>query len=117
MSLGMNPYGNGNGTSGISGYYIDPDDNFIEIEYANGGVYTYQKRNVGELNFLKMKVLAMEGEGLNAFINKHVRNRNVNRPTTPVNEPVILRIITSAKEAGEIMAAIAPKFDVKITVS
>ena len=122
MTFEMTPYGDANRTSGIVGYDIDPDDNYIEIEFANGGVYTYQKRNVGEFNFLKMKVLAMEGAGLNAFINKNVRNRAFNRSTeavttAPVNAPVVINITTTAKEASEIVTALMTDFDVKFTIS
>ena len=119
MSYGMKPYGNGNGTSGIVGYFIDPDDAFMDIEYANGGVYTYQKQNVGELNFLNMKVLALTGQGLNGFINKHVRTNRNRYPKASVNAsvdtPLTINITTTKRRASAILTALTA-FDVSFRV-
>ena len=71
----MKNYGNGNGNSGIVAYEIGED--YIDIEFRNGGIYRYRKAVIGGLNFLNMKVAAIIGSGLNGFINKFVRNRAI----------------------------------------
>ena len=112
------PYGNGNGNSGIIGYEIG--DDWMDIEYANGGIYTYSEKNVGEVNFLKMKVLAMEGSGLNAFLNKSVRVRGRRRYSAAVSAPVeytTLTITTTSKEAVRIATELLKNFNVKLEVS
>ena len=116
MATSLTPYGNGNGNSGIIGYEIG--DGWMEIEYANGGIYTYTEANIGEVNFLKMKVLALEGSGLNAFINKEVRGRGRRRftETAPVKDTTI-SITTTAKEAVAIVTELLKNFDVDVNIS
>ena len=75
----MKPYGDLNNNSGIIGYAIDDYDTCMDIEFANGGIYTYRRSNVGEANFAVMKALAIAGSGLNAFINKNVRLKGFKR--------------------------------------
>ena len=107
----LTPYGNGNGNSGIIGYEIGND--WMDIEYANGGIYTYTEKNVGEVNFLKMQVFAMQGSGLNAFINKEVRGRGRRREAAPV-EYTTLTIRTTSKEAIAIATELLKRFNVEI---
>ena len=114
----LTPYGNGNGNSGIIGYEISNDS--IDIQFANGSIYTYSEANIGELNFLNMQVLAMRGSGLNAFINKHVRGKYTPRTPEPVTAPIketTLTITTTASEAVEIAKELLSKFDVDVKLS
>ena len=71
----MKTYGNGNGNSGIVAYEIGED--YIDVEFRNGGIYRYEEANIGRLNFLNMQTAAIIGCGLNGFINKFVRNRAI----------------------------------------
>lgn len=112
----MQTYGDYNGTSGVTGYAIDPNDNFIKIEYTNGGVYTYRKKCVGEVNFRVMKALAEAGNGLNGYINKHVRNRAFNREAKPV-ELVTISIMTTSAVAVELLSDVLTKVGVEFNVS
>lgn len=110
----MRPYGDYNGTSGITGFAIDTDDNYIEIEYGNSGIYTYRKANVGEVNFAVMKALAIAGNGLNSYINKNVRGRGVKRYSPPVSRTFTVTT-TSAKEVeilSEVLTEIGADFSV-----
>ena len=118
MRTSLTPYGNGNGNSGIIGYEIGDDS--IDVEFANGGVYTYSETNIGRLNFLNMQVLAMQGSGLNAFINKHVRGKYTSRTPEVVTAPVkdvTLTITTTASEAVAIVTELLNKFDVDFKLS
>ena len=113
----METYGNGNGNSGIIGYEINGDS--ISIEWHNGDVSTYYKDEIGELNFLNMKVAAMQGFGLNAFINKNVRGMG-HKLYKPDPEPVkdtILTIRTTSTEAVAIAKELLKKFDVDVKLS
>ena len=68
----MKAYRNENGTSGIVAYEIGED--WIDIQFKNGGIYRYEEANIGRLNFVNMQAAAIIGNGLNAFINNFVRN-------------------------------------------
>ena len=72
----MTTYKNLTGNSGIVGYEIF--ETAIDIEFCSGKIYTYEKRNLGEVNFEIMKALAEAGAGLCAFIHK-VRNAYTER--------------------------------------
>ena len=71
----MRAYGNQNGNSGITAYEIGED--YIDVQFKNGGIYRYKEAIIGHLCFLNMQVSALLGEGLNAFINKHVRGKAI----------------------------------------
>ena len=113
MTFEMTPYGNG--TSGITGYNIDPADNYMEIEFANGGIYTYMKRNVGEVNFAVMKALAIAGNGLNSYINKNVRGRGVRRSPQPVSRT--FTITTTCPQDVKILSEVLTQIGVDFTIS
>lgn len=111
----MERYGDYNGTSGIKGYEIFEDR--IDIEFANGGIYTYLKANIGEVKFSAMKALADAGRGLNAFINKYVRNygrRAAN--AVPSVEANVVRIPANTTEALEIVTYLMQTFDVEVKI-
>lgn len=62
-----------NHASGIAAYEIGPD--FIRIKYKDNSIYRYTNKSTGVENIKQMKCLAMNGKGLNTFINQHVRLR------------------------------------------
>ena len=58
--------------SGVYGYEIGPY--FIEVWFVNGKrSYRYSYHKAGEENVENMKILARQGDGLNAYINNHVK--------------------------------------------
>ncbi len=59
--------------SGVVGFEISTDS--IKIEFSDGSRYLYTYGSAGENNVERMKKLATNGDGLNAFISTHVRNQ------------------------------------------
>lgn len=69
----MERYRNLDGSSGVSAYEISSD--FIIIRFSGTvKTYKYSSRKAGQLHIDKMKVLAQNGRGLNAYINRYVKN-------------------------------------------
>lgn len=58
--------------SGVAAYQCGPG--WIVIRFHRGGSYRYDGRNPGALHVLEMQRLAEAGEGLNTYINQHVRD-------------------------------------------
>ena len=71
----MTKYEDKGGDSGILAYEIS--DSKISVKFSNGSVYHYSYDSAGQSNVEQMKKLAQQGEGLNSFINTHVRFKNV----------------------------------------
>ena len=71
----MREYRNQNGNSGITAY--DIGDDYIDVEFKNGGIYRYEEAAIGRLQFLNMQVLAIMGSGLNAFITMFVKGQAI----------------------------------------
>jgi hypothetical protein len=69
----MTPYGNLNGSSGITAYEIRARS--IVVEFRHRGKYLYDYAIPGETDVEKMKVLALEGSGLATYINREIRGR------------------------------------------
>lgn len=67
----MMPYNNIDGDSGVSAYEYGAD--YIRVQFSTRSVYLYTYNSAGAQNIEHMKMLAQNGEGLNAFINKTVR--------------------------------------------
>lgn len=68
----MEKYKNLSGNSGVAGYEIGAD--FIKVKFKGGSkVYVYDYSSAGRDNIENMKILAKNGSGLNAFINKNVK--------------------------------------------
>lgn len=67
----MEPYKNLDGDSGIVAYEIG--DDWIKVAFRGGAVYLYNYDTTGQHNVEQMKILAVSGTGLNAFINTNVR--------------------------------------------
>jgi len=67
----MNVYLNRGGDSGVRGYEVG--DDYIKVGFYDGSLYEYTYASAGSGNVEYMKRLAIEGEGLNAFINATVK--------------------------------------------
>lgn len=69
----MQRYMNRGGNSGVVGFDIGGDS--ITVQFQDGWKYLYTYRSAGSQNIEQMKGLALEGRGLNSFINKAVRKK------------------------------------------
>jgi hypothetical protein len=69
----MERYRNIDGDSGVIAYELGTD--YIRVQFSDNSVYLYTDASAGSGNIEMMKKLAAAGDGLNAFINKHVRKR------------------------------------------
>jgi len=68
----MERYANWSGNSGVVAYEIGADS--VTIQFRDGSIYLYTVSSAGPANIDRMKSLARQGSGLNAFINKQVKN-------------------------------------------
>ncbi len=66
----MERYADNNNNSGVAGYDLGPD--YIRVQFKDGAIYLYTDASAGRQNISQMKSLAMQGDGLNAYINRHV---------------------------------------------
>ena len=69
----MQKYKNIGGNSNITSYEIG--DNYIKVQFSGNAIYLYTINSAGIYNINQMKQLAKQGQGLNSFINKYVRNK------------------------------------------
>lgn len=60
-----------NGDSGVQSYEIG--DGSITVHFERGGSYLYTNASAGAHHISEMQRLAQAGDGLNAYINRHVR--------------------------------------------
>lgn len=60
-----------NGDSGVRAYELG--DGTITVHFEKGGSYVYTNASAGAHHIVEMQRLAQLGDGLNAYINKHVR--------------------------------------------
>ena len=67
----MERYGNRGGDSGVSAYEIGSD--YIRVRFSSGSTYTYSYRKAGQRHVDAMKRLAINGSGLNSYINSNVK--------------------------------------------
>ena len=67
----MEKYQNRSGNSPITHYQIN-DDNII-VEFKDNQTYTYSYRKAGESIVEQMKIKAIEGKGLCAYIHKYAK--------------------------------------------
>ena len=67
----MERYRDVDGDSNVAAYEIGPD--FIRVQFRDGSIYLYTYASAGSRNIERMRQLARNGDGLNAFINKAVR--------------------------------------------
>lgn len=68
----MKRYLNLNSDSNVIMYLICSD--FIDVQFKNNIIYTYTYISTGQQNIEEMKVLAINGSGLNRYISKHVKD-------------------------------------------
>jgi hypothetical protein len=73
----MTPYKNLNGDSRVAGYHLSPGA--IEVFFRDRYAYTYTEAIAGEDVITRMRVLALQGRGLNDFINRHARTAYVSK--------------------------------------
>ena len=76
----MTPYKNLNGGSGI--YAYETSNTEIAVQFINGDLYLYNNISAGNYNIEHMKKLAIDGKGLNSFINTTVRKRYYSKINT-----------------------------------
>lgn len=69
----MERYKNLAGDSGVAAYEAGSD--FIRVQFSDSSVYLYTYASAGPNNVEHMKRLAVNGRGLNSFINTNVRKR------------------------------------------
>lgn len=67
----MNSYSNNGRDSGVRAYEIGPD--YIKVQFSDLSVYTYSYGKAGKDHVDNMKELAIQGEGLNSYINTKVK--------------------------------------------
>lgn len=67
----MEYYADASGISDVWRYDIGLE--FIVVQFKDGSRYKYTYDSAGKENIEQMKALALRGDGLNAFINQHVR--------------------------------------------
>lgn len=73
MGVMMERYEDRDGDSNVAGYEVG--EGYIDVQFKTGAVYRYTDASAGSLNIQRMITLAQTGDGLNAFINKHVKKR------------------------------------------
>jgi hypothetical protein len=69
----MQRYKDIDANSGVAAYEIGPGS--ITIQFADGGICLYDGLRPGSVHVAEMQRLAQAGDGLNAYINKHVRKK------------------------------------------
>lgn len=69
----MIAYDNKNQNSGIDAYELG--DDFIRIRFTSGAVYEYTNDSAGPAEIEHMKYLAVQGKGLNSYLNRAVHER------------------------------------------
>lgn len=57
--------------SGVEAYECGPG--WIVLRFHDGSPYRYDARHPGALHVMEMQRLADAGEGLNSYVNRHVR--------------------------------------------
>jgi hypothetical protein len=67
----MQPYRDIDSDSNVAAYEIGPGS--ITVQFASGVTYLYNASAPGPGHVAEMQRLAKNGDGLNAYINKHIR--------------------------------------------
>ncbi|MDH5832855.1 hypothetical protein [Luteimonas kalidii] len=68
----MKRYIGADGDSGVAAYEAGPG--WILVRFHHGGTYRYDDTHPGPLHVMEMQRLADAGDGLNTYINQHVRD-------------------------------------------
>lgn len=71
--MALRRYHNRGHNSGVTAYEAGED--YIKVEFVDGGLYLYTDDSAGPDAIVQMKQLASRGEGLSTFISQHVRDR------------------------------------------
>lgn len=72
----MTPYP-GRDASGVAAYACGPG--WIDLRFHRGGTYRYDDDRPGAAHVREMRRLAALGQGLNTYVNQHVRDRYARR--------------------------------------
>jgi hypothetical protein len=75
----MQRYADHSGRSGIIAFEVGED--YLDVRFISGEVHHYTTRRPGARDLVHMKDLALRGEGLAAFINRHVGIRYESKRT------------------------------------
>ncbi len=76
MGVNMQKYKDINGDSGVEAYEYGVD--YINVKFTGTPkIYPYTYESAGEEHIEEMKRLADIGDGLNAYINRNVRDKYV----------------------------------------
>ncbi len=67
----MDRYRNLSGSSNVFAYEISDDR--VTVQFNDGSTYLYSNAKTGIRNIEQMKRLAVQGRGLNSFINTQVK--------------------------------------------
>ncbi|HSI47691.1 MAG TPA: hypothetical protein VLA61_05455 [Ideonella sp.] len=73
----LQPYGKPHNDSGIAAYATGPG--WIALEFKHGGCYRYDANAPGARHVAEMTRLARAGDGLNTYLNQHVREHYAER--------------------------------------
>lgn len=73
MTPRLQRYGNRHGGSGVRAWAIDGDT--LSVEFVDGAVYDYRRRDVGARCFDAACAAARAGRGLSSCISRHLRER------------------------------------------
>ena len=73
----MQPYWDAGGDSSVEAYECGPD--YVRVRFRTGSVYLCAYQSTGPSAIERMKTLARNGNGLNAYINSAVKNRYARR--------------------------------------
>ncbi len=77
MEVGMVPYQNLSGYSGVAAYGIGAD--YILVQFDDDSIYLYTYESAGKEHIERMKGLALEGIDLNRYINQFVYKKYARR--------------------------------------
>lgn len=69
----MTRYRNINGNSGVFAYANNTDS--ISVQFNDGAIYLYTYTSAGKSDIERMKLLAVNGSGLNSYISTTVKKR------------------------------------------
>ena len=87
-----NAYLNLNGNSGITGFSVSENDDYIDIEFQSDDIYRYNRDIVGDTNFEVIKALANAGAGLCRFLNELRKRGHQFSPRPEPTPPVCVKL-------------------------
>lgn len=67
----MEKYKDHDGDSNISGYEVG--EGYIDVQFKDTSLYRYAADRPGPAHVRQMIALAKSGDGLNAYINRHIQ--------------------------------------------